>query len=219
MQTDSKEIINADAFAHTLKVLRAGGKTSTDEEASVRKEYGSRVADDMAHGPIKDIGHALVELIGTLPGSNLSTEAKSRQHNAGTLVSSYRAVDAELEKKDEGMIEATADEINTDVISLKIKRSGEDHTSCKVSLKITDKGELKEGWLSFNNLAETDGSVQFGPDGSILKVGDRDPGVLTQLAGKKLSLPQVISAVTSGGGLGEKGNIKTVLDSILAQAS
>jgi hypothetical protein len=99
MQTDTREIINANAFATALKTLRAGGKSSTDEEAKTRKEYGSRVADDMAHGPIKDIGHALVELIGTLPGSNLSLEAKSRQHNAGTLVASYRAVSAELDKK------------------------------------------------------------------------------------------------------------------------
>jgi hypothetical protein len=133
-------------------------------------------------------------------------------------VSSYRAVDAELEKKEEGMIEAKANGINTDIVDLEVKRSGEDYASCRVSLKITDKGELKGGWLSFNNLAETDGSVQFGPDGSILKVGE-NPGVLTQLEGKKLSLPQVINAITTGDNLGQEKDVEKVLHTILSSAS
>jgi hypothetical protein len=117
------------------------------------------------------------------------------------------------------MVEAYADEIDSDVIELKIKRSGGDHINCEVSLKITDKGELKGGWLGFNNLTETDGSLRFGPDGSVLKVGDKDPDVLTQLEGKKLSLAKIINAVTTGNNLGQEKDIEKVLHTILSSSS
>lgn len=211
-----QENIDAQAFISALTRLNSLATASTTEQAQVTEKYGSLVADDMAHGSPTEIGHALVELIGTIPGSNLSIDAKNRQHSAGTLVSSYKSVDAEIDRRgDHGIIEATVGELNTDVIQLNIRRSGKEGTKCAVNLDITDTGELKIGNLWFR-LAGAGGTVEFDKDGNVNGFRDDDNGKLrSKFEGKKLAIAKVINSVTGRGQLGEDGDIQAIFNSEL----
>jgi hypothetical protein len=216
--TGSQEAIDVQAFQTALRKLKILGAQSTDEERSIRSEYGSRVADDMAHGSPTKIGHALIELIGTLPGSNLSPEAKGRGHTARSLVSSYASVDAELDKKgDNGLIEATVNELNTEKPQINIRRGGE-NTDLEINLYINENAGLTKGSLVIRT-PEMQGTVIFGPNGTVDRIlqvrGDR---LQRELTGKKIPIAKVINQVTGQGNLGQKGDVESIVDNIIEQA-
>lgn len=219
MPVNPNETIDFEAFSGALTKLRRGGAESTAEEASVREKYGHEVADDMAHGSPGDIGHALVELLGTLPGSSFSTEVKSKQHSAGSLVSSYRAVDAELDRKGEkGLLEATVDELNTDQPGFNVRRSGEGNTKCSVNLTVNEKAELKGGSVWFR-IGNADQKVEFAEDGFVGLVRGGKIASLAQLEGKKINIAKLMNLVTDSSKLGKKGDVEAILKSVVEQVA
>lgn len=218
MDIINQETINAEAFSSALNKLRQGGQNSTDEEHQIRKDYGDRVADDMAHGSPSEIGHSLVELLGTLPGSNFSLEVKNRQHNARTLVSSYKAVDAELDRQGDGLLEATINELDTDQISVNIRRSSSGDSRCALNLDIGEKGDIRKGNVWFK-IGKVDQKVEFGPDGTVGLVRDGKIKSLEELEERKINIPKLINLITNSSTLDKGDSTKDILQSVVEQSS
>jgi len=216
MQTDTTgEVINKEGFISALKNLQMGGQEATTHEQAIREKYGSRVAEDMGHGDSEKIGRALVDLIGTLPGSNLSLEAKSKKHTVRTLVASHIAVDADLEERNGGTLVGYVEDMNTEQVKLRLTRKDNQSTGCILTLEITDHGELKGGNMRFNGLSNKSSSIKFGADGSIEETSDD----FQKLIDTKIALPKVVNAITNGQSLGEEDDILNIYKSTFAQAS
>ncbi|MEK7168982.1 MAG: hypothetical protein AAB778_03150 [Patescibacteria group bacterium] len=216
MHTDTTgEVINKEGFISALKNLQMGGRETTSHEQAILEEYGSRVAEDMGHGDFEKIGRALVDLIGTLPGSNLSLEAKGKKHTVRTLVASHIAVDADLEEKNGVALVGYVADINTEQVKLRLTRKGNESNRCVLNLEITAHGELKGGSLNFNGLSDKSSSINFEGDGLISKTS----GDLEKLVDTKIALSNVINSITSGQSLGEKDDILNIYKSTFAQAN